>query len=153
MTEERSQSCDIMKRLAAGNSLPWLIGGDFNELLGIHEKEGGLIRPINQILEFRRVVYDCQLHDLGFTGNPFTWVTTRSGGVKERLDTVLATNGLKEMFNNARVTHLDPLKSDHVPILIGLDGTPNLRRSNRRAFRFEKFWVDHEDCESIIQEA
>lgn len=57
--ENRSQSWDLMRRLASGNSLPWLIEGDFNELFGIHEKVGGPIRPINQILEFRRAICDC----------------------------------------------------------------------------------------------
>ncbi|KAB2612812.1 hypothetical protein D8674_035128 [Pyrus ussuriensis x Pyrus communis] len=63
-------------------------GGDFNELLHIHENEGGPVRPKNQILAFRSTVNDCDLFYLGFDGNQHTWVTTRSDGIKERLDQV-----------------------------------------------------------------
>ncbi|KAM1758693.1 hypothetical protein ACFX11_007796 [Malus domestica] len=92
-----------MQDLAAANSLPWLIGGDFNELLGTYEKEEGPVRPINQILAFRRAVSDCHLHDLGFVGTPFTWITIRSGGINEHLDRALANKRWKNLFNCARV--------------------------------------------------
>lgn len=46
VTDERQNSWDLRTRLAADCFLPWLLGRDFNELLGIHEKEGGHVRPI-----------------------------------------------------------------------------------------------------------
>ncbi|KAM1172357.1 hypothetical protein ACFX2G_022945 [Malus domestica] len=78
-TKERQISWDIMRQLATSCSLPWLIGGDFNELLGIHEKEGGPVCPMNQIMAFQNAVCDCHLHDLDFLGTPYTWITTRAG--------------------------------------------------------------------------
>lgn len=42
VSEERMHSWNLIRRLAASSSLSWVIGGDFNELLSIHEKEGGL---------------------------------------------------------------------------------------------------------------
>ncbi|KAM1299330.1 hypothetical protein ACFX2F_026033 [Malus domestica] len=142
-----------MRQLAASCSLPWLIRGGFNELLGIHEKEWGPIRLMNQIMAFRNAVYDCHLHDLGFLGTPYTWITTRAGGIKERLDRMMATDGWKDLFSTAKVTHLDPSKSDHVPILLELDGPHNCVRRRSKMFRFENFWADHEECEGIIRDA
>ncbi|KAB2629088.1 hypothetical protein D8674_033883 [Pyrus ussuriensis x Pyrus communis] len=46
--------------------------GDFNELLHIHEKLGGPVRPIRQILKFQEAINNCNLKDLGYVGNPFT---------------------------------------------------------------------------------
>lgn len=66
-------------------------GGDFNELLHVHENEEGSVRSINQILAFRPAVNDCGRFDLGFEGNQRTWVTTRSGGINECLNQVLAS--------------------------------------------------------------
>lgn len=59
---------------------------DFNELLHIHEKLGAPVRPIRQILKFQEAINNCNLKDLGYVGNPFTWITTWHGGIKEKLD-------------------------------------------------------------------
>ncbi|KAM1037577.1 hypothetical protein EV2_033289 [Malus domestica] len=56
------------------------------------------------------------------------------------------------MFNCARVSYLDPSKSDHVPLLIELERIPNQGRRRPRLFRFENFWAEHEECESIIRD-
>lgn len=68
------------------------------------------------MLEFHEAVCDCKLRDLGFLGNPFTWVTFRSWGIKEILDRFLAMDSWKDLFPNFVVRHLDPYNSDHVPI-------------------------------------
>lgn len=53
--------------------LPWLCAGDFNEILFQHEKEGGCVRPQAQIDRFREAIEFCELQDLGFEGDVFTW--------------------------------------------------------------------------------
>jgi hypothetical protein len=54
-------------------ALPWVCAGDFNEVLLAHEKEGGLPRSEAAMESFRRVLEDCDLHDLGYVGDAFTW--------------------------------------------------------------------------------
>lgn len=44
--------------------LPWLIGGDFNEILYESEKSGGSLRSMSQISAFRDVINSCMLSDL-----------------------------------------------------------------------------------------
>ena len=41
---ERCHGWTLLKRLAGFSSLPWLVGGDFNEILCLDEKLGGAIR-------------------------------------------------------------------------------------------------------------
>ncbi|KAM1209154.1 hypothetical protein ACFX2J_014727 [Malus domestica] len=125
-TVVRSKSWEIMRRLVATCSIPWLIEGDFNELLGSHEKEKRPPRSVNQILEFRMTDSDCHLHDLGLNGIPYTWITTKVGGIKEHLNWALVIREWKEVFNKMKATHLDPSKSNH---------------------------ADHVECEEIIKEA
>ena len=55
------------------NNLPWFCCGDFNEILFNYEKEGGPPRVERCMVDFRKALEDCDLHDLGFTGDPFTW--------------------------------------------------------------------------------
>lgn len=51
---------------------PWLYFGDFNEILYTNEKLGGHDRNLNLISEFREVLQNCNLVNLGCKGYPFT---------------------------------------------------------------------------------
>ena len=44
-TDRRPESWAKLKFLKNSSSLPWLVIGDFNEIIGLSEKEGGRIRP------------------------------------------------------------------------------------------------------------
>ena len=57
--------------------------GDLNEILFLHEKEGGNPGPAQYMQAFQEAIDDCCLHDMGFIGDPFTW---RRGRIRERLD-------------------------------------------------------------------
>lgn len=68
---------------AANHSLPWLVIGDFNEILYHYEKEGGRARSQRKLQNFHEALDDCELVDIGFTGDMFTW---QRGKIRERLD-------------------------------------------------------------------
>lgn len=46
---------------------------DFNEILYSFEKVGGAPREKKRMEEFRDVLEECQLMDIGFLGTRFTW--------------------------------------------------------------------------------
>jgi exonuclease III len=48
------------------NSLPWLVIGNFNEVLYHYEKEGGRARSQRQLQHFHDALDDCELVDIGF---------------------------------------------------------------------------------------
>jgi hypothetical protein len=52
------------------------------------EKEGAALRRNSQMNNFRSVLKDCDMSDLGFIGPQYTWCNNRSDGnfTKERLD-------------------------------------------------------------------
>lgn len=52
-------------------------GGDFNEILEDCEKLGGSQRASDQLTEFRQVLDDCELCDLGYYKDMFTWCNRR----------------------------------------------------------------------------
>lgn len=131
---KRIYSWNLLRSLTSSSSIPWVVGGDFNELLSVGEKESGPIRLINQTPEFREMVGNYNLRDLGFSGNQFTWLTTRLRGIRECLDRVLVTLDWKALFANATVFHLDPSKSDHILIILFMDGSSAYRRKCRYGF-------------------
>ncbi|KAL0370777.1 UNVERIFIED_CONTAM: hypothetical protein Sangu_0395800 [Sesamum angustifolium] len=69
----RKETWNLLRNLAKVSMRPWFCGGDFNEILVQHEKQGTLSRAQWQINAFRACLSDCGLQDLGFEINIFTW--------------------------------------------------------------------------------
>ena len=73
---------DLLRVLRGHHRLPWICGGDFNELLHGEEKWGRVGRPESQMKEFRKVVDECGFVDLGFVGLLFTWWNKQHGATR-----------------------------------------------------------------------
>lgn len=58
---------------------PWLVGGDFNIVLNIEEKIGGLPIQDADHQDFDICIQNCDLFKIHFKGNPFTWWNKRVG--------------------------------------------------------------------------
>lgn len=59
------------------HSLPWVIAGDFNEVLMGEDKFGGRTVNIGRALRFQDCVDSCRMIDIGFSGTQFTWSNHR----------------------------------------------------------------------------
>ncbi|KAK7246003.1 hypothetical protein RIF29_40860 [Crotalaria pallida] len=145
---------DASSLLRGQFELPWLLRGDFNEILWSGEKEGGARKDQGLINRFREALDDCGLEDVGVKGNPFTWSRRNRNGqpVRERLDRFVANQTWKNMTQNCLVSHLSAPVSDHFPILMYFEFIQQRRRLKGRAdrFFFETLWAGYENCESII---
>ncbi|KAL5573023.1 hypothetical protein UlMin_022620 [Ulmus minor] len=94
-TSLRNQFWNLMKRLSDSSTLPWLCGGDLNEILFNHEKQGGNERAHYLMRNFREALNYCGLADLGYRGPKFTWCRGKATNlVQERLDRMLGSNGV-----------------------------------------------------------
>jgi hypothetical protein len=113
--ERKHLTWQRMRNLKANSDLPWLMMGDFNEILYLHEKEGGAPRPQQYMNAFRDALLDCELEDMGFIGDMFTW---RRGMIRERLDRAVANQQFTDLMPNAAVTNMEFSRSDHRPVLL-----------------------------------
>ncbi|KAL6128782.1 hypothetical protein ACLB2K_072136 [Fragaria x ananassa] len=147
-TRDRGRTWELMRRLARQSSLPWLLVGDFNEILANSEKVGGAPRRLAQMQAFRETLMDCALLDMGYSGSPFTWADHQT---KERLDRSLWSVGLRNLFPRSSTTHLHPSTSDHSPLLVEICVNPSPSMRKKRIFRFEQFWATHPECEDVIK--
>ncbi|KAA3460773.1 reverse transcriptase [Gossypium australe] len=99
--------------------MPWLVAGDFNEIMFSFEKQGGRIREERQMEAFREVLEDYELADLGFSGQWYTW--ERGGlarnNIMKRLDRGVANTKWWNLFSNFEVNHLQHSFSDHCPLV------------------------------------
>lgn len=116
---DRHLTWALLKSLSRRESLPWLVGGDFNEIMSANEKTRGVTRSEKQMDGFRESIAFCSLKDLHFIGPKFTWRGIRCDHeVKVFLDRFLASSRWSNIFHAARVLHLNPCNWDHLPILV-----------------------------------
>jgi hypothetical protein len=62
-----------LKNIASNMKDPWLLAGDFNDILSINEKKGGAPASIRKCNLFKERVDACHLLDVGFVGAKYTW--------------------------------------------------------------------------------
>ncbi|XP_073121193.1 uncharacterized protein [Henckelia pumila] len=154
----RESSWELLKRLASlqeFSHFPWLVGGDFNEILFDYEKLGGSSKTSSQICRFRDTVNECNLSDLLCKGDVFTWCNRRSGdqNVCERLDRFLCTNSWTHLFPSAEVVNLEFFGSDHRPVFLTLctDDAHILQKRSKRFF-FEHKWYLEQDFTPFLKQ-
>ncbi|GLT52118.1 hypothetical protein SLA2020_254760 [Shorea laevis] len=149
--ELRSQLWEELRVVANHFTGPWLVIGDFNDVVDQIEKFGGAPVCQYRVKAYTDCMSDCNLMDIGYTGGRFTWVNMRESNqiIRERIDRAWANSDWRLLFPNVNVFHLPRISSDHNPLLLQFD-VP-LTRSGDRPFRLEKFWLDHlEFIEMII---
>ncbi|XP_074322934.1 uncharacterized protein LOC141659900 [Apium graveolens] len=147
----RVESWNMLRDLSVASVLPWCIIGDFNDIVSMDEKRGGQRQPRRLMEGFSEAIMDCGLHDLGFSGDIFTWERSRGKEtwIQERLDRGMATSRWTEMFPLAEVKILEVTTSDHMPILLQLNRQVFVQRGRR--FKFENMWIKDRECRNIVQ--
>ncbi|XP_075499746.1 uncharacterized protein LOC142538273 [Primulina tabacum] len=154
-TQLRHSSWALLRRLSRVpelHGIPWLVGGDFNEISFDSEKFGGNRKPAAQTRAFRDTLSDCGLQNLHGSGDLFTWVNRRSleHNIFERLDRFVATFEWRLLYPVAKAQSLDFYHSDHRPILLELGKTNDQLVHSGHVFRFEPHWVTEEECKDIV---
>ena len=142
------QELEEVIRTAIG---PVILGGDFNTIVRMDERSGGNGRLSQDSLTFGDWINDMSLIDMGFSGNQFTWKRGKSAStfVAKRLDRVLCCAQSRLKWQEARVTHLPFLASDHA--LLYLQLTPEVQgNACRRPFRFEAAWLQHSEFQELL---
>ncbi|KAL2924009.1 LINE-1 reverse transcriptase-like protein, partial [Bienertia sinuspersici] len=137
------------------SDLPWLVGGDLNEVFYNFEKKGGGTKNQSVLESFREACQGCDLWDVNYSSYPYTWWNGREGddAVEERLDRFLASSSWSVLFPWAKVEHIDFDFSDHLPIRIKLVNNHGETKRSRRGFRLKNMWVQEEGCGDIVREA
>lgn len=103
--------------------MPWVIAGDFNEVLMGDDKFGG--RPVNigRAMHFQECLDNCRMMDIGFFGPRYTWSNHRplSNLVQEWIDRVFVNSMWNDLHPEVAVFHLKKTHLEHYPIKLCLD--------------------------------
>jgi len=154
-SSHKTKTCELIKDIHRNSDLPWLMGGDLNEILYNFEKKGGSLKSQYILDSFRETLEECGLYNLGFTGYEFTWKNRREKGavIEERLDRLWTSIEWSVLFPDAEVLHLNEDLSDHLPLFLKLNPARMRSEKGRRRFMFENMWVQEESCRQVVQDA
>lgn len=119
----RQESWNLIRRLSDESQLSWCVRGDFNDVMYVHEMQGGTPHPRALLEGLKEVVSECGLRDMGFIDNEFMWERSRGSEswVQERLYRGLANQEWRNLFPQATVKVLEVSKSDHMPLFLELN--------------------------------
>ncbi|XP_029150754.1 uncharacterized protein [Arachis hypogaea] len=147
----RGELWNHLLALGASVQVPWLVTGDFNEILSSQEVKGGLYNA-NRSNYFSNVLDACNLFDLATVGKKFTWFRRVQGNreVAKKLDRACSNSSWRFMFPEAFTKVLSRLHSDHCPLLIRCLGAPS--KNNGRPFRFQAAWATHPSYKGVIHQ-
>ena len=118
--ERRQEVWDRLVEIGLSRNEPWLLAGDFNELMSNEDKLGGAVREESSFWGFRDMAKSCKIRELRSSGNVPSW-----GGWREmvwvqcRLDRCFGNDEWFNLFPRSSVEYGDMWGSDHRHILIG----------------------------------
>ncbi|KAH7855457.1 hypothetical protein Vadar_025073 [Vaccinium darrowii] len=141
-----------IRRIAHSEIPLWMCMRDFNQVIGGHDKVGGIIPSQRAISSFHDMITDCGLVDLESKGPRFTWRTNRSGEnfIMERIDMVFPNTKWRELHDKAMVFVEPAIGSDHNPLLLNTKFPLN---KVGKPFRFESYWVTVDGYKEVIVES
>jgi exonuclease III len=150
-------TCNLIEELAeVTQHQNWLLFGDFNIILSNEEKMGGNAYDQRIMHRFRNAINNCNLQDLGYNGEIFTWNNRQEDHhhIRARLDRFLAYEGWCTAFPVHKNDHLMRYGSDHCPMLLVYDANPACRKIQRqsRGKKYEILWTRHENHVKIVKE-
>lgn len=126
---------------------PWLLMGDFNQILDKGDKlsSNGSSSGMNL---FKESMDESGLLNIKHQGPTFTWTNKRKGHLEclERIDLAFCNLQWSSIFPCTFIQHLGIAASDHSPIL--LHTKPHFQKSKLR--KFEKMWYHFPYCTKII---
>lgn len=133
--------------------MPWVIAGDFNEMLIREDKFGGNLININKALQFQECLDICRMIDIGFSGPRFTWSNRWpfTHLVLERIDRAFVNAEWSSIFPKVAVLHLEKMHSNHYPIKVCFKN--NREFHSPRPFRFQLMWLSHPIFLNVVKEA
>ncbi|XP_026416384.1 uncharacterized protein LOC113311798 [Papaver somniferum] len=142
----------LWRQLDLGStSLPWLVLGDFNCVLRMEEKKGGI--PIKEVYinEFRSWISDNRLVEVDSLGKKYTWSNRQKGSrrIVSKHDRAMVNEAWFFKYENWRCKALPRICSDHSP-LIGFAFQSS--RPKRAPFRIQKMWMLHPSFMNLVKE-
>ncbi|XP_026437407.1 uncharacterized protein LOC113335598 [Papaver somniferum] len=140
---------NYIQRLSSSVNIPWVLIGDLNITMNAAERNTNSEPSSTEVL---KCIRNSDLHDLGYSGNIFTWTSNShgTGKIKSRLDRSLVNSEWMLSYPNATLFHLPIKGSDHALILFSM-----YDKSSRsgKCWKFFEHWLQNDTCKNEILSA
>ncbi|XP_062096274.1 uncharacterized protein LOC133802055 [Humulus lupulus] len=148
---KRMQLWEDLKEVSAQVQGPWLLVGDFNDILLSNERFGRRSTKA-PTQEFRDCVDHCQLEDLKYSGAFFTWNNKQQPDFKvfSKIDRALVNSTWVDSFHFSEAVFLPEGTFDHSPILVSLHQDVVC---GKKPFRYFSMWKDAENFDGKIAQS
>lgn len=129
---------------------PWLMIGDFNEIISTGDVRGCNFHS-NRVDAMLRMMENCNMVDLPTSGGKFTWHSNCRGHrqVAKKIDCGIANVSWRLHFLKSYNELLCSSRSDHNPLLLRFGAIPQVHGT--WPFRFEAAWITHPNYLQIVQ--
>jgi hypothetical protein len=113
--QDRHIMWELIRRIKPRSQAPWVMIGDFNEALWQSEHFSSTKRSEPHMRDFREILAHCDLHDLSYMGQPWTFSNKQAAGknVKVKLDRAVASPSWMSWFPTASLRHISSSRFDH----------------------------------------
>ncbi|KAG2313724.1 hypothetical protein Bca52824_025281 [Brassica carinata] len=149
--ENRAEYWQKINAVGQGRDTPWLLTGDFNDILCNAEKVGGPVRPEGSFTTFRSFVAQNGLWDLKHSGEQLSWRGSRyTHFIRSRLDRSMSNCAWAEAYPMGRCRYLRFEGSDHRPLMSYF----NANRTNKKGmFRFNRALTEEVEVTKLVEDA
>jgi endonuclease/exonuclease/phosphatase family metal-dependent hydrolase len=121
-------------RICEDEPLPMIVGGDFNIIRRIEEKNNDNFNTRWPFI-FNAIIESLDLRELSLSGRQYTWANRRDTPTYEKLDRILASVEWEQKYPLVSVRALTRSGSDHTPLI--LDSGDQAFIGNKSNFSFE----------------
>lgn len=135
-----------LKNIQMLDGVDWLLIGDFN-LIREPTNRNKLGGNYSEMFIFNEAISALGLLEIPLKSKRFTWTNKQRIPLLERLDWFFSSTSWSLSYPNTTAFPLVMETSDHSPCVISLaTDIPN-----GRVFRFENYWLQHEDFLRIVE--
>lgn len=147
-SELKSDFLSQVVRICSKETLPVVIGGDFNIIRSPEEKNNDNYNDRWPFL-FNAVIDTLNLREVEMSGRKFTWANNMQNQTFEKLDRVLVCTDFESKYSQITLHALSREISDHTPLFLNTNSPSS---SYQPQFKFELGWLLREGFCDMVQD-
>ncbi|XP_019248742.1 PREDICTED: uncharacterized protein LOC109228008 [Nicotiana attenuata] len=146
--QERAILWHDLQQIGGQTQIPWLISGDFNNLLTTDDRQGQLVTA-SEVQEFKQCISNMQLTPLRTKGCFFTWCNKQDAHARvySKIDWAFGNFKWTKDYGHVEADCLEPGVSDHSPILVQVW---KRRTIHPKPFKLYMVTMEHKDFRPMV---